>query len=1767
SGARLYRTGDVVRWNGEGELEYVGRSDFQVKLRGQRIELGEIEAVVASAPGVVHAAAEVVVSPGGSQHLVGYVSSGGSTVDLDVVKAAAAEGLAAYMVPSMWVVVDEFAFNTAGKLDRRALPAPDLSALVGAEYVAPDGATEMALARIVAGLLGLKRASVVVSFFALGGDSLSAVRLVSRIGQELGAHVSVRDVFENPTVRGLAAHIGTSTVAALPPVVAVTPRPPRVPLSGAQRRMWFLNQFDVESSAYNVPLSLRISGSADPSVIHAALVDVIARHEVLRTVYPSDDQGPYQQIVESRAVEEQLLWREAGSREELAALAARGFDVSVGLPVRGGWLESGDDLLEVVIVVHHIAFDGGSAKPFAADLVAAFAARREGSDPVLMPLPVQYADYALWQERVLGDAGDPDSVLAAQMGYWMDRLADAPEVIDLPMDRPRPAVMDPQAAMVSTVLGPDTTLAVAEAAAYHGVTPFMVHHTALAITVARLAGVDDVLIGAPVAGRTDPTLEALVGMFVNTLVLRTPVGLDQTVAHVLAEVAAADLDAFAHAEVAFEQLVERLSPVRSTSHPPLFQIALTYTSAGAGTSAMTLDDLGEEGLFGALGLSVEELDLGGVDAKVDLTVGLDESADGLRVSFSYATALFDAATVEGFIDVWRRVLTAMVSEPFAIVGDIAIAEAGAGVLTGVGAGADVGRGAASVEPTTLWEVLAGRDLDPSRVAVVCGEYVVDYAEFEVRTNRVARGLIARGVGAGDVVAVAIERSVDSVVAVWGVVKAGAAFLPVDPALPVNRIGAMLADGGVSLGVTTDPARAVLPECGWVNLAEMEDPGVPGEAVSPVELIRTPRLADLAYVIFTSGSTGRPKAVGVTHAGVAGLVEGLAELSGPADGSVRVLHVASPSFDAAVFEMVWAIGAGHTLVVSPAGVAAGDGLAEVIASGGVTDLVVTPSVLATVDSESFGSVRRLTTAGEACGPELVDRFGGLVGVEMFNLYGPSEATVWSTTGRSVPGSPVRIGHPIVGVGAYVLDARLHPVPAGVVGELYVSGSALARGYLGRPDLTAGSFVADPFGVAGSRMYATGDLVRTGVGGLEYVGRADFQIKLRGQRLELGEVEAVLAAAPGVVHAAAEVVDGPGGTQHLAGYVSSSGGPTIELEAVKAATAQALPAYMVPSVWVVVDDFVFNTAGKLDRKALPAPDFMSLVSEYVAPADAAEEAVAAVFAEVLGVSPDQVSATASFFELGGNSLSATRLVARVGEALGVALTVRDVFEAPTVAALTARGAASTETVLAPVTVVDPRPESLPLSFAQLRMWFINQFASGGAAYNIPLILRVTADDAARTVDPSVIKAAIVDVIGRHETLRTRFVQAVDGEVAAQITASDDVATQLEWTRQSATDEAHAQVVISGYAARGFDVSTDLPVRAACIEITPTEQIVVLVIHHIAADGESMVPLLFDLVEAYRARSAGTAPEWQALPVQYVDYSIWQKEVLGDPNDPDSRAGRQLAYWTAQLSGLPDVIGLPTDRTRPPVASMQGASVEFSMDADLRKRVGGLAAAHGTTEFAVLHAAIATLLARLSGDSHIAVGIPVAGRGQRELESLVGMFVNTLVLRSHITLGDTFDEVVQQTGKIVADALSNADVPFETVVDAINPVRSESFAPLTQVLFAFEQGELGSQTGDIPVGIDGLTVRNVVPEVAAAKVDLNFLIAGDADGGYGGRLVYATDLFDEATAVSLADRLVNLLEALADDPSVPVGDVALLDEVERVELVPVVSGAGVVPVLLGD
>ncbi|SUE02485.1 non-ribosomal peptide synthetase [Prescottella equi] len=1266
-GERMYRTGDIVRWRPDLTIEYVGRSDFQVKVRGFRIELGEIDAALAADPTVGFAVTLGVPGPAGDTVLASYVvPTTGATVETGALLDRLSEQLPSHMVPAAVTVLDEIPLTPVGKLDRAALPEPEF-AFTSGEFRAPTNPLEYTLSDVFTEVLGIDRIGIDDSFFDLGGNSLIATRVTARLSGLLDADIPVRALFEAPTIHALAQWVARERGAGTGhtrPELGRRERPDRIPLSLAQQRMWFINQFDTASAAYNIPMAVNLTGALDTDALRDAVGDVLERHESLRTAYPIVDQEPTQEVWPVGDVLTDLtpvpVDDDAELRRQITAFASHGFDVTAAPPVRAELLEIDDEHHVLVIVVHHICADGYSMAPLGRDLMAAYTARAAGTSPQWAPLPVQYADYTLWQHEMLGTDTDPDSLISRQLRFWTEELAGLPDVIQLPTDRPRPVQQTFRGGRVEFRVPAELHTRITELAHRHGASMFMAMHAALATVLARLADTDDIAIGTPIAGRGEMALDELVGMFVNTLVLRTRIDHDTSFDALLQQVRESDLAAFGHAEVPFERLVEEINPPRSTSYSPLFQVSIEFQN-------------NERPRLELPGLTVEGVGIDAQVAKEDLELVLaEEFTDtgdpaGVLASLDFATDLFDESTVRGIAHRFIRVLEAVVADPARAVGDIEILDSGElAALAPAHGGSDV---SPHVWPELLESAAA---VNPDAVALSYLGRTLTYRQLDERSNRLARVLAGRGVGPETFVALGMPRSIDEIVSIWAVAKSGAAFVPVDPNYPAERIAHMLTDSGARLGLTTSALRERLPDT--VPWLVLDDDAIAARLAdaSPVPVTDADRTAPLhlthpAYLIYTSGSTGRPKGVIVTHLGIANLTEEERQRFSVTPDA-RVSHLASPSFDASVFEMMMAFSAGARLVIVPPTVYGGAELTDLLSREGVTHGFITPTALASIEDEGLESLRILAVAGEACPPELVAKWAP--GRRMFNGYGPTETTIQASVSAPMqPGETVNIGGPAIGFEEAVLDGRLRPVPVGVPGELYISGPGLARGYHNRPGLTAERFVANPFGPPGSRMYRTGDVVRWRHDDtIEYIGRSDFQVKVRGFRIELGEIDAVLTRHPAITFAATLGHTGPSGDTLLASYVRPVEGHSVEARELRAHVAAQLPAHMVPSAVVVLDEIPLTPVGKLDRRALPTPEFTSLTTEFRPPSTATERAVTEVFADVLGV--DHVGIDDSFFDLGGNSIIATRIMSELQARLGRQLPLQTMFLDPTPSGLAKR-----------------------------------------------------------------------------------------------------------------------------------------------------------------------------------------------------------------------------------------------------------------------------------------------------------------------------------------------------------------------------------------------------------------------------------------------------------------------------------------------------------------
>ncbi|OZF39817.1 non-ribosomal peptide synthetase [Rhodococcus sp. 14-2483-1-1] len=1640
-GARLYRTGDIVRRSFDcSTMEYLGRSDQQIQLHGRRLELGEVESAATTCAGV--AAAVAVVR---DNRLVLYVT--GVSAGLD---GHLRNRLPAWMVPSTVVVLDTLPITSSGKVNRRALPAPIAS--VTTDYVAPQTDTERTVAKAFADVLGVEDVGREHSFFELGGDSLSATRVLAR----LGSSISLTALFADPTVRAVAAAIDSSATREVSLELLDTVLPERVPLSYAQQRLWFLNQFDPASSAYNMPVAVRVGAGDDPSMVLTALRDVIERHEALRTYYPADGDGPRQVVRPTGTVLVEVPERTVSERDldsAVAAAAAEGFDVSAEVPIRATHLrveESGDTV--VVVVVHHISMDGWSVDPLVRDFAFAHASRGAGHAPTWPRLRAQYGEYAVWNRAMV------DSVADEQLSFWASVLSGSvlgdvdTAAAELPADFPRPSVQSMMTDSVPFEIGSELHAGIRELARSTNSTTFMVVHAAVAAALSRFGTSNRVVVGSPTAGRGHEALDEMVGMFVGTLPLPVTVDPSGSFASLLDAVRTADLDAFSHSDVPFERIVDALATERSLDRHPLFQVMLAFDNA----PHRSVEDL-----------PVSVLEIPTRTSEFDLMLVLAEEYGDSAVltgQIEYALDLYERTTVEQFASVILTILNAAVANPAVVVGDLALAETPA--LP------------SSPADRTLLDVLCRDTAVSGDTVAIDGLESVTNAELDRRSNRIARLLIAHGVGPETLVALSLERSAEYIVALWAVVKAGGAFVPVDPRYPAARREKMLEHIEIGFG-------GVEPTVHWLDETQAQN-------VSDLPLTDADRLAAIepahpAYVIHTSGSTGTPKPVMVTHQGVYALAQQVIPRYGVTSSS-RVLHGYSVNFDAAVLELVLAFGAGATMVIAPPDLLGGDEMAAFLTAHRVTHYLSTPAVLATVPPTP--GIETVAVGGDVLGTGVVDDWSA--GRSMLNAYGPSEATVVATLAESLrAGAPVTIGRPLAHVGAFVLDDRLHSVPVGGVGELYLAGSGVARGYHADPASTAARFVAAP---GGNRMYRTGDLVRQQPSGmLDYRGRRDDQVQINGVRIELGEIESALTAHPevsGVVTALRE--------NRIHAWVVGLG-PQEAAQWL----LDRLPLSMQPAAITQIDGIPLTGNGKVDLAALysePLPG-----GDPAAVRTLAQEVVLGIFADLLGI--DDPAVDANFFVLGGDSLVATRAATRISAALGTNVPVRTIFESPTAAQLASAIELLSENYTPlPALVHDPGARSYPgLAPAERRIWLQNRYDPASAAYNIAFEVPLPPD-----LDLDVLRAAIADVLERHTPLRTVYPSTADGPVTVVLDPQIVLST---------LDDAHAGT--DALALHGFDLTLEAPLRLGLMD-RGGERTLSVVAHHIAIDGLSLRPLARDVEIALLARTSGSAPEFGSLAIDYSDYRVWQRDVL------DAVASDQLEFWRRTLAGVPEFLDLPTGTPDP---SADATAVEFSVGPETLTRLRLLAHRLGATVFVVVHAALAAVLAESSGTQDIAIGTPVAGRSEPELDHLVGMFVGTVVLRTEVDPSTTFEDFVTVVRDRDLDAFAHSDIPFEWVVDAVQPTRAVDTHPLFQVLLAF--GDTATPT--VELGSSSIAPRRV--DITATQFDLEVLV-DESEAGLIGHLGYSPARFSRSVILGFAERLAEVLTMVSTQPNVRLG-----------------------------
>ncbi|MEV0442213.1 amino acid adenylation domain-containing protein [Streptomyces spectabilis] len=1663
------------------------------------------------------------------------------------------ERLPAHLVPASVVAIASVPLAANGKLDRRALPAPELSGQAGGRP--PRTLQEELLCDLFAEVLDLERVSVDDNFFDLGGHSLLATKLISRIRATLGAEVELRTFFSHPTVAGIVPHLDGS-VRTQAPLVRVAERPEHLPLSFAQQRLWFVDQFEGPSATYNMPIVLRLSGELDIPSLETALNDVVARHETLRTVFPAVNGKPEQQIHSVEDARVTLAVRDFDSEDEVAAAlteAARyAFALESELPLRAQLFRSGPQESVLSLVVHHIAADGWSYAPLAQDLAAAYTARVGGAAPEWTELPVQYADYTLWQHELLGDESDPDSLFNKQYAYWAEQLAGLPEKVTIPTDRPRPAVLKGTGDLLRFTLDAELHQGIADLAKATGTTPFMVLQSTMAALLTRLGAGTDISVGSGIAGRTDENLKDLVGLFVNLLVLRTDTSGDPTFAELLAQVRKTSLSAYSHQDIPFESLVEKLNPERQPSVHPLFQIALALQN-------------NEAAQFELPGLRVQADGSGTGTARYDLLLSLDETFEdrtrpaGISVAAEYSDELFDASTIETLLTRWQRLLTTAVTNPSHRISyaDLLTPEERRQLLA-----AEQEQGERVAAPATFPELFAARlQAAPDALAVESADVSWSYAELDARANRIAHWLIARGIGLEQQVAVAMPRSAEQVAVALGILKAGAAYMPVDLDYPADRITYMVDDAAPAALLVTRAALEDLPQGLATEVVAVDTEEV--QAAWQTAPDSTPAtgltLDHPAYVIYTSGSTGRPKGVTVPHAGIAALSHSTQErLAITADA--RILQVAAPSFDAAFWELVQSLTTGAALIVPTERRLVGDDLVRTLTQRRVTHVMLPPSVLAALPADTprtLTELRTVTVGGEACPPGLASAWSQ--GRRFVNAYGPTETTVCGSISTPLTSDHTPIGTAVADNRVRVLDEQLAPVPTGTPGELYVAGPSLARGYLGRPALTAERFVTDPYGPAGSRMYRTGDVVRRGADGqLEYLGRSDDQVKLRGLRIEPGEIEAALAEHHNVAQVVVLVREVRGSKQ-LVGYVVPVGAREssddfditagVSAKELRRFAAGRLPEFMVPSSFVLLDELPLTPNGKLDKAALPEPEVPG--GAYQAPRTPEEQALAAAYAEVLGL--ERVGIDDDFFAVGGDSIRSIQVVSKA-RVHGIEITPRQVFECRTVAALAVAAATG-----GPAVPVREELEGGGIGHMPLLpiARYITELGGGYDRFVMSMALNLP-----RGIDESGLIATLSAVVDHHDMLRARLVTTDETALEVAEPGTVDVASLIrrtpstgDWQDEAWRDEAKAAL---DAAVRELNPAAGDMARFVWFDAGPeTAGRLIVVLHHLVVDGVSWRILVPDFAEAWEQVREGRTPELAPVP---TSMRHWAHALTEEAASPGRTA--ELALWQNIVEGPDPLLGSrPIDPAVDTRGTMESVELRLGTEATEALLTALPAAFHGGPNDGLLTALALALTQwrKKRGVDESSLLLRLEGHGREEaaapgvdLSRTVGWFTTMFPVRLDVE-GFDIDEAVAG-GRSAGHAIKAVKEQLNAIPDKgigygllryLNPETAE-------VLEARQAGQVTFNylgrfaDGDQPGGGGGWAIASDMEGIAAeldadmpalSTAEINSYVVDTAQGPqFSASVSYPAGLLAREEAQEIADLWQNALEGVARHARTP-------------------------------
>ncbi|QHZ48659.1 non-ribosomal peptide synthetase [Bacillus sp. NSP9.1] len=1700
-GKRMYRTGDLARWLPDGNIEFLGRMDHQVKVRGFRIELGEIEASIARLDGILEAAVVVKENRAGENDICAYYTGSrtGSTSEL---RTELSQSLPEYMMPSHFVKLENMPLTANGKVDKHKLPAPAAEE-TNSEYKAPESETEQTLADIWEELLGIQHPGIDDNFFSCGGHSLKAMMLTAKIQERLQKDVPIKVLFEKPTIRGLAEFLERESKEEAPPIEPAASKP-YYPVSSAQRRMYIVNQLEEASTSYNVSAVLLLEGDLDKDRLESAFQALIDRHETLRTSFELIDGEIVQRIHQHSPFRLAVSQAEEAEAETKISTFIRPFQLDQAPLVRAELVRLEERRHLLLIDMHHIITDGSSTGIFIRDLARIY----QGGEA---PAPkLHYKDFAVWQNDQ-----KRQGQLKEEEQYWLDVFKGELPVLDLPYDFPRPAKRSFQGERIVFGIDQELTKEIQKLLSEADTTLYMFLLAAFNILISKYASQDDVIVGSPVAGRTHPDLHDIPGMFVNTLAIRNRPEGQKTFKQFLQEVKETSLQAFSRQSYPLEELIEKLPLARDTSRNPLFSVFFNMQNMDVPTLA-----LGD--------LQISSYAVRHRTAKFDLSLEAVEHGGEIGLSFDYAVSLFKEETIRRWSGHLLNVIKTICANPEIRLQEIELLSAKEReTLLDEAKGGE----AVDVKRRPFYELFAERAAKtPDLTAVVCGDTKLTYRRLDEKANQVANVLREKGVGKEDIVGIMMDRSTDVIVSILGVMKAGGAYLPIDPEMPVSRVCYMLEDSGARWLITEPAYQTALSGQYKGMFIDIAKDTLGASAACP-HVINDG--TSLAYIIYTSGTTGNPKGVQLEHRSLVNYVSWFSSEAGLSE-SDKTMLLSSYAFDLGYTSLFPILLAGGELHLVPKETyTEPERLSRYIGKQGITYIKLTPSLFHTVvQPQSFASakglqsLRLIVLGGEKINPADVERFHSCYPKARFiNHYGPTETTI-GTIAKVIEQDRIAefakrptIGQPIPGAGVLVLDDSHHLVPPGAAGELYITGKGLARGYVNKHELTAERFIENPY-APGTFMYQTGDLVRRHPDGeLEFVGRTDDQVKIRGSRIELKEIEDALKDQEAIERAVVLAITSDSGMEELCAYIQSERQPaSAEL---RQRLSERLPSYMVPSYFISVDEIPLTANGKIDRSALPKPQTLNERSgSYLPPSTELEKELTLIWEDVLGTWP--IGIEDHFFDLGGHSLKGMMLTADIHSKLGKKVPLKALFECPTISRLARYIESDEERSWQNGIRPAEKRGWYPVSSAQKRMYVLHHLEKDGTGYNMPSVFTVEGP-----LDVERLRRAFAALVKRHEPLRTSFAE-IGGHPVQKVHEHADIDVKV-----TPIQEEDAEKEISRFI-RPFDLNSAPLIRAELLTISEKRHLLLIDTHHIIADGVSRSLFVKEIAQLYRGESL---PERE---LHYKDYAVWQHEP-----DQQESIQEQEAFWLNQFKEAVPELSLPLDYPRSPLQSFAGDQIRFQTSKDTALNIRRLITDSKTTLNTVMLAVFNIFLSRLSGQKDIVIGSATAGRTNADLKDMPGMFVNSLALKNHVPFAATFSGFLEAVKNNSIAALDHQDYPFEELIAKLDLPRDMSRNPLFNVMLTVEDPD--KETLDL----DGVTIKPYDISHAAAKFDLT-LGAFAKEDGLSLQFEYATDLFKKETIKRWSGYLLYLLETVAANPHVRLSDLSLIDETEQRKIV---------------